>query len=483
MEQTLAMIERFVEIGRRTGKTHQVVTVNVDFLVNAINDPEVRVILQEADLATADGMPIVWGAKILGGNLEQRVTGADLVPLLIEQAARSQHSVYFLGGMPGVAAQTAELFQERYPELVIAGVFSPPFKSILEMDHNIVDRVKAAHPDILLVAFGNPKQEKWIYMHRLELNVPVSIGVGGTLDFISGRIPRAPHWMQRSGLEWFHRLILNPQRLLKRYFIDFFVFGSFLFRQWWAMKRGGISPNILPVDEPLIVGRFGILRVRGSLEIGNLNGFEQHLRALLDQVSSLILDLEMTGFIDSSAIGLLVHVAKKLRDCGGDLYLAAIPEEIAQILELLRLDQFFRIVRSIEDVLQGRVEYQTSLTELNSKNGCIEWNEKKWEVVKVPRRFDSTRAEEVHHLARNAGESTPYIIFDFSQTVFLASAGLAVLAALHHELENRDGEIVLSGCSRDVLKVLHLVHFDRFITLIPNLPSSVAKQFLRERQT
>jgi N-acetylglucosaminyldiphosphoundecaprenol N-acetyl-beta-D-mannosaminyltransferase len=251
MDQTLERISTFVEIGHRTGRTHQVVTVNADFVVNAIKDPEVRFILQEADLATADGMPIVWGARLLGVNLSDRVAGADMVPLLAERAARQGYSIFLLGAEPGVAAQAAEILCKRYPELKIAGILAPPFSPVLEMDPALVDAVKAAQPDILMVAFGNPKQEKWVAMHRQKLGVPVMMGIGGSLDFLTGTTQRAPVWMQKTGLEWFHRLLQDPRRMWRRYISDFFIFGVFLLRQWWAMRSHGKPPTALPVQSPV----------------------------------------------------------------------------------------------------------------------------------------------------------------------------------------------------------------------------------------
>ena len=192
MPEALERLDDFIRIGRATGRSHQVATVNADFVVKALDDPELRGILQEADMATADGMPLVWGARLLGVDLAGRVTGADMVPALAERASEKGYRMYLLGAAPGVAARAAEILQARHPALQIVGVASPPYGSILEMDPAIVNGVRTARPDILLVAFGNPKQEKWISMHSRTLSVPVMIGVGGTLDFIAGVTRRAP---------------------------------------------------------------------------------------------------------------------------------------------------------------------------------------------------------------------------------------------------------------------------------------------------
>ena len=114
---------------------------------------------------------------------------------------------------------------------------SPPYSSVLEMDRAILDE-SAADPDVLLVAFGNPKQEKWIGMYGRELGIPVMIGIGATLDFIAGHMQRAPEWMQNSGLEWLYRLLQEPGRMWRRYVVDMVGFSSFFVRQWWAMRQG-----------------------------------------------------------------------------------------------------------------------------------------------------------------------------------------------------------------------------------------------------
>ncbi|MGB5060032.1 MAG: WecB/TagA/CpsF family glycosyltransferase, partial [Candidatus Promineifilaceae bacterium] len=165
MAETLDRLDEFVVTGRETGKGHQVATVNADFVVKSMTDPELRYLLQEADLSTADGMPLVWGSRLLGVNLEGRVAGADMIPALAQRAAAKGYSIYFLGAAPGIAAKAAEILKEQNPDLIVAGVKSPPYSSVIDMDPAIIAEIKAAQPDILLVAFGNPKQEKWIGMY------------------------------------------------------------------------------------------------------------------------------------------------------------------------------------------------------------------------------------------------------------------------------------------------------------------------------
>ncbi len=354
MNEALNRLEDFVAAGRKSGKGHQIATVNADFVVQSLHDAELRHILQEADMATADGMPLVWSARLLGVPMEKRVTGADMVPALAERAAQKGYSIYFLGAAPGVAEKAANILQEQYPGLRIAGVASPSAEAVRSGDPAIIAACKAAKPDILLVAFGNPKQEKWIYTHAQALGIPVMIGVGGTFDLIAGVTKRAPQWMQKSGLEWSYRLLQQPGRLWKRYTTDFFGFGYFFLWQWWSMRQKGSPSALLPTSDLLTVRETVIMNVRGRLDRSNQGAFaEKAYRALADQ-PHMIINLEQAEFLDSSVIGTLVALCKQAREKGGNLWLMNVPPTIHQVFGLLRLNQFFDLCRNVEETHQFR---------------------------------------------------------------------------------------------------------------------------------
>src|ERR1700677_4522207 len=200
------------------GGFHQIATANVDFLIKSIHDDELHETLCRCDLVLPDGMPLVWASRLMGSALKERVAGADLVPRLVSLAAARGYRVFLLGAEDASSARAAVWMESQYPGVRIVGRYSPEFKPLDEMDHeDILCRIEAAQPDILLVAFGNPKQEKWLAMHRHRLNVPLCIGIGASLDFLSGKVTRAPKWMQASSLEWAYRLCQEPARLAKRY--------------------------------------------------------------------------------------------------------------------------------------------------------------------------------------------------------------------------------------------------------------------------
>jgi N-acetylglucosaminyldiphosphoundecaprenol N-acetyl-beta-D-mannosaminyltransferase len=192
------------------GGSHHIVTVNPEFVMAAREQQDFRRVLQRADLAIADGIGIVWAAHLLGHRLPERIGGVDLVELLAAWAAREQRRIFLLGAGPGVAEAAAARLISRYPGLAIAGTYAG--SPAPEQEAAIIALVRRAQPDILLVAFGAPRQDLWIARTRPLLQAPVAMGVGGAFDFIAGRVPRAPRALQRVGLEWLYRLILQPWR-------------------------------------------------------------------------------------------------------------------------------------------------------------------------------------------------------------------------------------------------------------------------------
>jgi N-acetylglucosaminyldiphosphoundecaprenol N-acetyl-beta-D-mannosaminyltransferase len=199
----------------------QVCTVNTDFLVHAQSDTELKNVLRHADLNVPDGFPMVMLGRLQGVTTAQKVTGTDIVPPLMKAAALRGSSVFLLGAEHGIAAEAARRLQARDPDLVVAGYYEPPRAPIDAMDNDaMIARINESGADVLLVAFGNPKQDKWIARHKERLRVSVAIGVGCTLDVIAGRLGRAPRWMQKAGLEWLYRLSQEPRYLAARYARD-----------------------------------------------------------------------------------------------------------------------------------------------------------------------------------------------------------------------------------------------------------------------
>lgn len=213
---------------------HHIVTANVDFLARSESDAEARNLIFEADEVFCDGMPLVWASRWFGqGNsLPERVTGSDLVPALLKRCAAEGHSVFFLGSDEGTMSRLKTKLDEELPDLEIAGALSPPVGPIESWDNElIVKTIRTARPDVLLVAVGFPKQDRWIRQYRERVQVPLMVGVGASLDFIAGKQIRAPRWMQRTGLEWLWRMGTDPGRLVRRYGNDARMLAGALVRQ------------------------------------------------------------------------------------------------------------------------------------------------------------------------------------------------------------------------------------------------------------
>ncbi len=240
MSEAVDRIFELAALGRATGRTHQVATVNVDFVVNAHHDRELAALMRRTSLSVPDGMPVVWGARLLGTPLRERVAGADLVVAIVERAAAVGAVVALYGAAPGVADRAAAVLTERFPGVNLFASEGVSFTSVDELDVDQLDPLADSGADVCLVALGNPKQEWFIDRFGADLGIPVMIGVGGSFDFLVGVQRRAPRWMQRTGLEWVHRAA-TERRLIGRYVRDVLVFVPALLRQAWAGRRSRSS--------------------------------------------------------------------------------------------------------------------------------------------------------------------------------------------------------------------------------------------------
>jgi len=190
-----------------------IVTADASMAVIARDDADLSAIVAGADLVTPDGAGILWASRLLRTPITHKVSGVDLVGHLCRLSAERGYRLFFLGAGPGVAEEAAANLRQRYPGAQIVGTRDGYFTADQEPD--VVAQIKAAAPDVLLVAFGIPKQEKWITRHKAALGIPVSLGIGGSFDVYSGRVMRAPLWMQKHGFEWLHRLAANPKKIGK----------------------------------------------------------------------------------------------------------------------------------------------------------------------------------------------------------------------------------------------------------------------------
>jgi N-acetylglucosaminyldiphosphoundecaprenol N-acetyl-beta-D-mannosaminyltransferase len=213
-------VVHIVELSQKKDVARIVCTANLDHLATVQTDLLFRTIYKNADFVVADGMPLVWLSKFTTCRLKERVAGSDLLWELGRASQETGVKLFFLGGQPHAAEATVTAICHRYPNAHITGTYCPPFGTLDEPAElaRIKDVLTKTAPDILLVGFGSPKQEKWIAEHKDLMKIPVSIGVGGSFDMAAGVVKRAPLWMQRTGFEWLFRFLQEPTRLWRRYF-------------------------------------------------------------------------------------------------------------------------------------------------------------------------------------------------------------------------------------------------------------------------
>ena len=206
----------------RAGRPGYFITANLHYAMLTAQDPRLPEVNRRAAFLLADGMPLVWASRYRPRQLPERVAGSDLVPALCARAAERGHRVFLLGGAPGVAEEAARRLCAHSPSLQIVGIEVPPFREPTAQEKaQLLARIRAARPDLLFVAFGQPKGELWLAENCEALGVPACVQIGATLDFIAGRVRRAPRWIQRVGFEWAYRLYREPRRLASRYASNF----------------------------------------------------------------------------------------------------------------------------------------------------------------------------------------------------------------------------------------------------------------------
>ena len=475
--EAITIIEQMIASRR----PHYLVTPNVDFLVQAGRDVELRRILFEAHLVVCDGTPLVWASRLLGNPLPERVAGADLVPRLIAQAAQKGYRLFFLGAAPESIEKAIERLRSQYPALQIVGYYSPPFAELLEMDHEpIKQRILATQPDLLFVAFGCPKQEKWIAMHYRDLGVPFTAGVGGTIDFLGGTLKRAPRWMQRTGTEWMFRLAQEPRRLFRRYARDLWSFGWSILPQWWRLKAGPAwtrrSPirPIIPLEQasaplpsappqttpaPAKIGPS--VRLPERLDLLAARQLGPWTTMIRETSQHWFIDSSTVQFLDSTGVGLLIQWKKLAQSRGCEMVLIAPSDAVQKALSLLRLQDFFLRAPDLEQarlVIDRRMLGQTVRTKQAMPEGVagIEW-QGEITAANADKVWKDTRSFLERHPQAHRWE------VDLSHVVFMDSSGLGLLVRLKKSARACEAELHFTGLQPAVRNILRLAHLEEFL--------------------
>jgi N-acetylglucosaminyldiphosphoundecaprenol N-acetyl-beta-D-mannosaminyltransferase len=449
---TLGEAVQMVEGMVVSGRPHYLVTPNVDFLVQARRDVELRRILMDADLVLCDGMPLVWASRLLGNPLPERVAGADLVPLLIRLAAEKNYRVFFLGGTVKSMAQAVARLQAEYPTLQVAG-YSPPFDRLLAMDHeDIKSRIQEFQPHFLFVSFGCPKQEKWVAMHHQSLGVPVCAGVGGTIDFLAGQLKRAPLWMQRIGTEWLFRLAQEPRRLLRRYVEDFAIFGRAMFVQWWHLRarpkrtaRTSHSLAELKLWTSINPGERLDLAIACDIELSP--------ERLIRDKRPCVVALSEVRFIDSAGAAWLMRLNRAFRAVERELILLAPSRATIRALRLLRLEHFFAVAPDVTaawELIEARSHEQPAVVEANFEMpALLAWQGE----------ITAANAESVWRLTEAQIAEAPassQMVIDLSRVRFIDSSGLSLMGRARNLARTYGLQVDFTGAQpsvRDVLKL------------------------------
>jgi len=242
--EAVDLVDRLIERGRPA----MFITANLHYARLTRQDPRLEEVNRRAAFILADGAPLVWYSRLAGRPLPERVAGADLVYQLCGRAAARGHRVFLLGGAPGVAREAAAGFLRRWPELRIVGAHSPPRGPwTSEENEDLLARIRNVRPDLLLVALGQPKGELWLDANGQALGVPACVQIGASLDFVAGRVRRAPRWLQRLGLEWAWRIMQEPRRMAPRYAADAWFLAN-------VMARDAIAPLRRQSDAPRATG-------------------------------------------------------------------------------------------------------------------------------------------------------------------------------------------------------------------------------------
>lgn len=381
LEEAASQLISYINSRGNGSGSRYVCTVNVDFLAKAYGldwsepyDPELVDLYRKSEFVTCDGAPLLWLSRLLGSPIKERVTGTDLIPRLITLLAKNHKTLFLLGGSENINKVAGVVLEAMHPELRIVGRASPAVAtegegllSIAEQDEWLVKEINRTAPDVLLIAFGNPKQEKWFDRVRQSLNVPVSIGVGGAFDIIAGAHARAPVWMQRGGLEWLYRLLQEPKRLWKRYFIDSWMFlwlsiplvvvhsaSRLLYRLLWEKKERAMEYPLLFLSPTQTIA---MIPLPPLIDQEFCDLADTHLDESFNQ-DTVILDFDGVRHITLEGFALLVKIWQKAEKNGRELYAMNVSGDIKLLMKVHRIWDLVKnsVMNNPEQVLRALIQ-------------------------------------------------------------------------------------------------------------------------------
>jgi len=363
MKQAVARIQEYI----LSGETHQIATANLDFARNSLRDQYLQRIICECSMVLPDGAPMLWAAGLLRVPLQQRVTGVDLIPELARLSAERGYGIFLLGSSDESSAKAAEVLEAMYPGVQVVGRYSPEVRPLHEMNNeDILRRIETANPAILLVAFGNPKQEIWIHRHKDRLKVPVAIGVGGALDMIAGNLKRAPRWVQAMQLEWAFRLAQEPVRLVPRYVNDALALMFHLPLELFAnrLQPGERRQGALEVK---VQGTIRLVATPARLS-GHVSAWlarEAKMAAAAGQ--TMVVDMSATIRAEADGLGGLLEARRVLLAEGLWIWLAGMSNPVRRVLQFSAMADLFRIAATPAEAIHFTTASTSTTMMMRSK--------------------------------------------------------------------------------------------------------------------
>jgi N-acetylglucosaminyldiphosphoundecaprenol N-acetyl-beta-D-mannosaminyltransferase len=434
---------------------HYLVTADIDFALQAQGDDELRRILFDAHLVLCDGAPLAWASRLLGNSLPERLAGSDLAPLLIKLATARKLRLFFVGATSDATGQAIAKLKSRNPELNVTGA-APDSLNLHEMDHEALrKRITEARPDILFVAFGCPVQEKWIAMNYQALGVPVVVGVGTTAQFLAAQTDHAE-------LGFFTRLAQLPPRLFRRYVRDPWVFSWILLAQWWQLRPRPAAPGAIQVSSPVKAEEtWQWVRLPERLDLAAIRNDVLLVDQVLADGRHCLLQLDKVEFIDSTGIGLLIRLHKKIRATGRQLILLDPSPAVKRALALMHLQDFFATATDFDSARQlietrDREEAEAVRPAADAAAPLV-WQ---GEITAV-NASDVWRVTEKRISAAAPPAGT--VAIDLSNVRFIDSTGLGVMIRARKLALLRGVKLQFTGAQSAVRNVLRLAQVESFL--------------------